>query len=553
MSAGGLLRGLLRDQRRAVAAGAASGVVWMVALAAVPLVISRAVDDGVVGGDGGRLAIWLLVIAGVTAVQVVAGGARHWLACRLYYGTTAEVSGRVTARVSDPCGGVDDRAGDLVSLVTSDAPRVGAVADLCCRGTGAVVAIVGVAAVMVTISPPLAAAVLAAIAVLVSMTVPLLRPLERRATDEQRARAVVATATADLISGHRVLHGLGAVAAARRRFATVNDAVRTTASATAGVQAALEGLAVVLPGALLAITVAVGSALVADGSLTVGQLVGFLAYGQFLLTPVATLVEVGDVWTRGVASAARVVGVLHRPAPVGDDPAGAPLEPDPASPAIAVVGAASVDGSLACCTLAVDWGEVVAVAAPESRAARALAGLLAREHDPAAGAVLVGGVDVRTVPLADLRRAVVVAHGDGLLLDETVRGNVAFGRRSADPSLDDAAMATAAVDEVVERLPFGADTRVGERGRWLSGGQRQRVGLARALAAEAPVLVLVDPTSAVDAHTERAVITRLVNARRSSQHATLLITSSSAVLGAADRVVRIDGSRAVAGTAVVPR
>lgn len=550
------MRSLLREQRRTVAAGAASGVLWMLALAAVPLVISRAVDDGVVDGDAGRLAIWLLVLAGVTAAQVVAGAARHWLACRLYYGTTAEVSGRVTARLLDPRGGVDVGAGELVSLVTSDATRVGAVADLCCRGAGAVVAIIGVAAVMVTISPPLGAAVLAAIPVLVGMTVPLLRPLERRATTEQRARSAVATATADMISGHRVLHGLGAISVARKRFSTVNDDVHTAATATAGVEAALDGLAVALPGILLAVTVAVGGGLVADGSLTVGQLVAFVAYSQFLLTPVATLVEVGDVWTRGVASADRVVSVLGR-RPHVDDVAGVvTAEPEPSAPALAVVDVTSGDRSLVGCTLAVAWGEVVAVAVRDSRAARALAELLAREREPAAGSVLLGGLDVRAVRLADLRRTVVVAHGDGLLLDDTVRGNVAFGRRFDDagdePGIDDAAMAIAAVDEVVERLPSGADALVGERGRWLSGGQRQRIGLARALASEAPVLVLVDPTSAVDAHTERTVITRLVDNRRRARTATLLITSSPALLAAADRVVHVEsGAPSAAMTAAV--
>lgn len=536
-----LLRELLRGRRRAVAAGAASGIVWMVALAAVPLVVSRAVDDGVVEGDRTALVRWLLVLAGVTVAQVAAGGARHWLACRLHYGTTAEVARRVTARVLDPRGQVDDHPGALVSLVTSDATRVGAIADLCCRGTGSIVAIVGVAAVMVAISPLLAGAVLAATAVLVVLSLPLLRPLERRATIEQRARSAAATATADMITGHRVLHGLGAFAAVRRRFATVNEGVRTSATAAADMQALLDGLAVALPGTLLAITIAVGHGLVADGALSVGQLVAFLAYSQFLLTPVATLVEVGDVWTRGLASADRMVGVLDRPPAVRDVVGVGSVEPEASAPALAVLEASSGDGALVACTLTVGWGEVVAVTASESRAVRALADLLARAQDPCHGAVRVAGIDARMLPLEELRRRMLVAHGDGLLLDETVRGNVAFGRRRADPAAEDAAMALAAVDEVVERLTLGADALVGERGRWLSGGQRQRIGLARALVSDVPIMVLVDPTSAVDAHTERTVARRLVELRRRPGCATLLLTASPALLAVADRVVRIEG------------
>lgn len=95
MTPGGLLREVLRNQRRTVAAGVASGILWMAALASVPFVISRAVDDGIVNGDRGRLVGWLFLLAGLAIVQAVGGGARHWLACRLHYGTTAEVSRRV--------------------------------------------------------------------------------------------------------------------------------------------------------------------------------------------------------------------------------------------------------------------------------------------------------------------------------------------------------------------------------------------------------------------------------------------------------------------------
>lgn len=538
MTPGGLLREVLRNQRRTVAAGVASGILWLAALAAVPFVISRAVDDGIVNGDRGRLVGWLFLLAGLAIVQAVGGGARHWLACRLHYGTTAEVSRRVTARVLHPGGHLDDHPGELVSLVTSDAARVGAIADLCCRGTGSVMAILGVAAVMMAISPVLAGAVLAAIPLLIAISLPLLRPLERRATAEQRARGAAATLAADLITGHRVLHGLGAVDVARQRYAAANDDVHVGALATARVQATLDGLAVALPGTLLAITVAVGSGLVADGSLTVGQLIAFLASSQFLLTPVATLVEVGDVWSRGLASAGRVVDVLDRPRLIEAGSA-ATFEPDAGAPALALDGWDVVVG----------WGEVVAVTTAAPGTARALAAVLARQRDPEGGRVALGGVDVRGLELSLLRQTLLVAHGDGLLLDATVRQNVAFGRRDDDPDADERAMGVAAVDEVVERLPMGADALVGERGRWLSGGQRQRIGLARALAADAPVLVLVDPTSAVDAQTERAVTERLVELRRRPDRATLLVTSSPALLAAADRVVDLDRAPSATGAA----
>ena len=552
-ASGAVLRSILREHRRALLAGAGAGSAWMAAAAAVPVVVSRAVDDGVVAGDRAALLGWLVALAGVTAIQLLAGAARHWLACALHYGATSSVSRRVTARVHDPRGGVDRAPGELVSLITSDAARMGAVADLCCRGTGAVVAVVGVGALMLATAPVLAASVLVAIPVLLGVSAPLLGPLERRTRLEQHARAGLASSTTDLVSGLRVLHGLGAVRSARAAFDVRNQDARRRAVEAGRVQAGWEAVAVIVPGALLAVIVAVGHRLVVDGTLSIGELVGFLALGQFLLVPVATLVEVGDVWTRGLASARRAAQLLDAEPAVADttDSSAGPPSLTAGGPALEITDVADA-GVLDGCRLAVEWGEVVAVATADDRVATLIAELAARDRDPDRGTILAGGVDARRWPLSALRLAVLVATGDGLLVDGTLAHNVAFGRSGHDGQHDAVvrqAMAVAALDDVVAALPDGAGSPVGERGRFLSGGQRQRIGLARALAAEPPVLVLVDPTSAVDAHTENAIARSVVRARRAAGMATVLITTSPTLLAAADRVVHIHGGRvAGAGT-----
>lgn len=538
---------LLGRQRAWLVAGAVAGILWMGSLAAVPAVVTRALDAGV-GPGGWRAATpWVGLLAAIAAVQLMAGGARHWLACRLYFGTTAVVTELVSARLHDRRGGVRAGPGELVSLVTSDAARVAAVADLCCRGAGALVAVIGVALFLVITSPPLAVWVLLALPVLLAVAWPLLRPLERRATDEQRQRAGVAAGVTDAVAGLRVLRGLGAVEPARARFGGQNERARAAAVATGRVEAVWEGLAVLGPGALLVISVWVGSSLVRSGDATVGEVVSFLAYGQFLLTPIATLVEVGDVWTRGRASARRLAAVTGAPWAVADGGADEPPL-DPQLPALRFDGATTADGALSGCTLSVGWGEVVGVVASEGRAALALAHLASRSIDPLSGAVVVGGTDARRWSLSALRRAVVVAHGDGLLVEGSLRDNVSFGT-SSDTAAPTAvggegdpialALTLAAADEVVARLPHGVESAVGEHGQRLSGGQRQRVALARALAADPPVLVLVDPTSAVDAHTEQALVARVAASRRRGR-ATLVITTSPAFLAVTDRVVHLD-------------
>lgn len=554
-ASGAVLRSILREHRRALLAGAAAGSAWMAAAAAVPVVVSRAVDHGVVAGDRTALLGWLVALGGLTAIQLLAGAARHWLACALHYGATRSVSRRVTARIHDPRGGIDRAPGELVSLITSDAGRMGAVADLCCRGTGAVVAVVGVGALMLVTAPVLAASVLVAIPVLLGASAPLLAPMERRTRLEQHARAGLASSTTDLVSGLRVLHGLGAVASARAAFDIRNQDARRRAVEAGQIQAGWEAVAVIVPGALLAVIVAVGHRLVVDGALSIGELVGFLALGQFLLVPVATLVEVGDVWTRGLASARRAGQLLDTEPAVADsiDSSAAVPSPTAAGPALEVSDVADA-GVLDGFRLAVEWGEVVAVAVAtaDDRVATIIAELAARNRDPDRGTILVRGVDARRWPLSALRRTVLVATGDGLLVDGTLAHNVAFGRSGPDVQPDAVvrqAMTVAALDDVVAALPDGAGSPVGERGRFLSGGQRQRIGLARALAAEPPVLVLVDPTSAVDAHTENAIAASVVGARRAAGMATVLITTSPTLLAAADRVVHLHGGRvAGAGT-----
>lgn len=541
-----LLRRLLAARRQDLVVGATSGIVWMVASAAIPAVLSQAVDDGVVGGDRASLVRWCAALSAVAIAQAASGSVRHRTACRLYYGTTASLSAELTARVHDPVGGTDEAPGRLASLLTSDAPRVGTVADLCCRGSGAVAAVVGVGGAMVLMSPPLAALVLVAIPVFLAGVVPLLRPLERRATAEQRDRAELAAATEDVLDGLRVLHGLGAVGVALQRVRMRNDAARRSATTAASLIAGWDSMAVLVPGALLAVTLAGGSALLERGTLTIGELVAFLAYGQFLLTPVAVLVEVGDVWSRGLASAGRIAATLDAPARDDDAPHAAPAATTTV-PLVELDEVSSHDGVLDGLTLKLAPGEVVGVACDATTRA-ALAQVLGRDVDAGSGAVAVARIDARSWSRDALRRTVLVAPGDGLLVDGSLLDNVVLGQEQLDLEAAEQAIADTSLADVTIRVGSSVDAPVGERGRWLSGGQRQRIGLARALATDPPVLVLVDPTSAVDAHTERRIAGRIAEVR-GGRRTTVFLTTSPALLAAADRVVHVvDGRVAGEGT-----
>jgi ABC-type multidrug transport system fused ATPase/permease subunit len=199
--------------------------------------------------------------------------------------------------------------------------------------------------------------------------------------------------------------------------------------------------------------------------------------------------------------------------------------------------------------LAVDAGEIVAVCGPTGSGKTSLLNLLPRFYDPTGGRVLVGGVDTRAVPIADLRGSVALVTQRPVLFSAPLRENLTAGREGADWEEVLAACAAAGVDTFADDLPDGYDTLIGERGVNLSGGQRQRVALARALVTGARVVVLDDPLSSVDTLTERRLVARLRPAL--AGRTVLVATQRLSTVEIADRaVVVLDGRIVEAGRPV---
>jgi ABC-type multidrug transport system fused ATPase/permease subunit len=324
-----------------------------------------------------------------------------------------------------------------------------------------------------------------------------------------------------------VLRGIGGEAVFSRRYAAASQEVRAAGVAAARVQSLLDAAEVALPGLFVVVVTWLGARLALTGAISVGELIAFYGYAAFLLLPVRTVTEAADKFTRALVGARRAVEVLA-------------LEPELASGSSAEEpppGSALVDGSSG---LVVAPGRLTAVVAGVPEEAAAIADRLGRFAD---GDVRLGGVALADLPLEVVRRRVLVSEHDprlftGRLADE-------LDPAGADPAGRVlAAIHTASAGDVLEALPEGLATEVAERGRSFSGGQRQRLVLARALAADPEVLVLVEPTSAVDAHTEARIADRLVAARRG--RATVVCTTSPLLLDRADRVALVAGGRVVA-------
>jgi putative ABC transport system ATP-binding protein len=288
-----------------------------------------------------------------------------------------------------------------------------------------------------------------------------------------------------------------------------------------------------LNGIFLALVALIGGRLAAGGDLTIGGLIAAVGLAQFLIGPLANFVWVNSEFAQARGSASRLASMLSTP------PAVAPGVDTIPAPRGEVRLRAVSHAELRGLDLHVPSGELLGVVTPDPAVARALLACLGREADPAEGTVELDGIPLPSLEIDHVRAVMLVAAHDADLFEGSLASNVS----SEDRRVWDAAGA----DEVAHALPEGVHTELTERARSLSGGQRQRVALARALAVDAPVLVLHDPTTAVDAVTEARIAAGIRELRQG--RTTILVTTSPALLAVADRVVVLeDGVMTAEGT-----
>ncbi|MGH8826835.1 MAG: ATP-binding cassette domain-containing protein, partial [Jiangellaceae bacterium] len=332
---------------------------------------------------------------------------------------------------------------------------------------------------------------------------------------------------ADTVAGLRVLRGIGGETVFAQRYGTRSELVRRAGVKLARTESLLDAVAVLLPGLFLALLTWAGARLVLAGTVEPGALVALYGYAFFLVIPVRTAAEMAFILTRALVAARRMLAVLAVQPDVAD--AGTVAGPADEPPAGSVV---LVDPA---CGLEVPAGQLTMLVADDPSTTVAVADRLGRLVPDSA--VRLDGVPLAELPLAEVRRRIVVSDPEPTLFTGTLRSGLDPHGYHGDADLI-AAMEAAAAGDVLDTLRDGLDSIVEERGRSLSGGQRQRVGLARVLVADPEVLVLVEPTSAVDAHTEAAIARTLRQAR--SGRTTVVVTASPLMLAQADSVVWLD-------------
>ncbi len=513
--------------------GVLFGIAWMVAQALMPFTIGRAIQDGIVDDDGSALVTWAMLLLGLGIVQGFAGVMRHRFAVQNWLRASfllVQVVGHHAARAGQAIRGRHS-TGEVVATVSHAARRAGGAFDLTARLAGAIVSYVVVAVILLSSSVVLGLAVLIGVPILVVSLGAVIRPLQARQREQREEVGRLTALGADTAAGLRVLRGIGGERAFYDRYRDRSERVRLTGVRVATPQSTLDAAQVLLPGIFVVIVTWLGARVVLSGTIDAGDLVAFYGYAAFLVIPLRTAGEAVDKITRALVGARRMVDVLDVEPLVSEPEEPRPVSADTRVPLRDLPSGLTVEPGLFTCLVSAIPTETAAIASRLGRVA------------PGDGVVL-GEQPLETLPLADVRRLIVVSEADPVLFSGELRRQLdPWGRAGSDEAIH-RALAVANAGDVMEGVRDGLDTIIDERARSFSGGQRQRLVLARALLADPEVLVLVEPTSAVDAHTEARIARDLREARRG--RTTVVVTTSPLVLDQADRVVLVSDGRVVA-------
>ena len=400
-------------------------------------------------------------------------------------------------------------------------------------------------AVMFVISPWLALIALAP-APIVIYTAARYNRVSRPALQEVQQRIAELTAEAEEnVSGIRIVKAFAREEHQLHRFQRAISRVFDQSIYSTKLQAFFSPIIGLLPQLGTAAVLLVGGREVINGSLSLGDLTAFYIFLALLAAPMRMLGIAMGMAQRAVASGNRLFEILDREPRIKSPPGAPPL---PAGGGEVEMRGVTLryDGAGPALTdidLDVAPGKTVALVGPSGAGKTSLVALIARLYDPSEGAVLVDGVDVRSVDVTSLRSEIAFVADESFLFSASVAENIAYAHPEASRQEIEEAARRAQADVFIRDLPDGYDTRVGERGLTLSGGQRQRVAIARALLADPRILILDDATSSVDARTERAIKRGLREVMEG--RTTFIIAHRLSTISLADEIVVIDGGRIV--------
>ena len=570
LGAGALLRWLLRRAAVPVTLATLAACTSNIIQAIVPAFLGQALDAGIENGLNARiwgigaLLLVLFVVYAVGDTMLSYFGVAAWM--RTAFDVDRLVGRQVSATGKDLSRQVS--TGEVATIIASDADHLGKLIQHLPALLGAAASFTVVAVLMLRTSVSLGLVVILGMPLVAAIVTLVIRPLQKRQAIQREAQSAVTTITTDTVAGLRILRGIGGEDVFARRYRDASQELRRRGVEVASSQATLMTLQVLLPGLFAAIVVWIAARMAVAGSLTPGGLITFYGYTAYLSWPLWVFTNSVQDYTRAIVGARRLSRILEVTPAAGSFVERLDLDPAAAHP---VSGDLVDTGS----GLHLAEGRMTALVSPDPEVSAALATRLGRFTD-SGPTVTLAGRPLATMPLDQVRASIVVAGATAQLFTGTLREALdvrggpdpqpaglkdlvrAEAERTTGADVDQQvraqerdmpgddrlleAIEIADAGDVLTSLSEGLAGIITEKGRSLSGGQRQRVALARALLTEAPTLVLIEPTSALDSHTEARVATQVHRAR--AGRTTVVVTASPLVLESCDEVVFLDSSGA---------
>jgi ABC-type multidrug transport system fused ATPase/permease subunit len=517
-------------------------VVWTAALGLSPYAIGQAVAVGLIARNQTALLSWGLVVLGLGVVSAASAMLVERAETSVSIGAGYQTMQLVTRQVCALGGGVHKQAsaGDLVTAALSDIDPIGQGLRSAARGVGGVAGFILVAVLMLTASWPVGLLVLVGVPVILFVTTRLTRTLVSRLREVRAQRRELTDQAVDTVRGLRVLRGFGGGETFAGHYRDESQKLRFTTLKQSRVTTTITATTTFLPGLLLVGVVALSGELALGRHLSAGEVVAFFWYATFLMLPIGEMTTAVTRAMQAHVAAANIARLLG-------------LEPDiaPGPASVTMSDQGTQDGTLAdpLSGLVIPPTGLTAVVCSPADTITLSDRLGHYVNEPA---TTYNGKPLAELPLSEVRERILVATADAHLFAGPLRRELdsagQLGKAANEAELLWTAVDAAAARDIIEALPEQLDTRTAAGGREFSGGQQQRLRLARALMADPEVLILIDPTSAVDAHTESRMAEGIARLR-AADRATVVFTTSILLLNQAGQVALvIDGEVAAQGT-----